>query len=99
MDSCDVLIVGGGPGGSSCARMLGDAGADVVVIDKEVFPRDKVCAGWITPQVVDDLELDLDEYSSGRTLQAIRGFRAGVIGRSRDVTTMRPRRELWNSPM
>lgn len=88
MDSCDVLIVGGGPGGSSCARKLREAGADVVVIDKAVFPRDKVCAGWITPQVVDDLELDLDEYANGRTLQPIRGFRAGVIGRSRDVTTM-----------
>jgi flavin-dependent dehydrogenase len=88
MDSCDVLIVGGGPGGSSCARKLREAGADVAVIDKAVFPRDKVCAGWITPQVVDDLELDLDEYANGRTLQPIRGFRAGVIGRSRDVTTM-----------
>jgi flavin-dependent dehydrogenase len=88
MDSCDVLIVGGGPGGSACARTLRDAGADVIVIDKAVFPRDKVCAGWITPQAVDDLELDLDEYANGRTLQPIRGFRAGVIGRSRDVTTM-----------
>jgi flavin-dependent dehydrogenase len=88
MDSCDVLIVGGGPGGSSCARKLREAGADVVVIDKAVFPRDKVCAGWITPQVVDDLELDLDEYANGRTMQPIRGFRAGVIGRPRDVTTM-----------
>jgi menaquinone-9 beta-reductase len=88
MDSCDVLIVGGGPGGSSCARKLREAGADVAVIDKAVFPRDKVCAGWITPQVVDDLELDLDEYANERTLQPIRGFRAGVIGRPRDVTTM-----------
>jgi geranylgeranyl reductase family protein len=87
MDSCDVLIVGGGPGGSSCARRLRQAGADVVVIDKAAFPRDKVCAGWITPQAVDDLELDLDEYANGRTLQAIRGFRAGVIGRPHDVTT------------
>lgn len=87
MDRCDVLIVGGGPGGSSCARRLRQAGADVVVIDKAAFPRDKVCAGWITPQAVDDLELDLDEYANGRTLQAIRGFRAGVIGQPRDVTT------------
>jgi geranylgeranyl reductase family protein len=87
IDSCDVLIVGGGPGGSSCARRLRQAGADVVVIDKAAFPRDKVCAGWITPQAVDDLELDLDEYANGRTLQAIRGFRAGVIGQPRDVTT------------
>ena len=87
METCDVLIVGGGPGGSSCARKLHQAGADVIVLDKAVFPRDKVCAGWITPQVVTDLELDLDEYRRGRTLQAIRGFRSGVIGRARDVTT------------
>src|SRR4029079_14976939 len=87
MDSCEVLIVGGGPGGSSCARRLRQAGADVVVIDKAAFPRDKVCAGWITPQAVDDLELDLDEYANGRTLQAIRGFRAGVIGQRRDIIT------------
>jgi flavin-dependent dehydrogenase len=87
MDSCDVVIVGGGPGGSSCARQLRQAGADVIVLDKAAFPRDKVCAGWITPQVVTDLGLDLDDYADGRTLQAIRGFRAGVIGRSHDVTT------------
>src|SRR5262249_31600940 len=80
-------IVGGGPGGSSCARKLREAGADVVVIDKAVFPRDKVCAGWITPQAVSDLSLDLAEYAQGRTLQAIRGFRAGVIGRLHDVPT------------
>lgn len=86
--NCDVLVVGGGPGGSSCARKLRQAGADVVVIDRAIFPRDKVCAGWITPQVVTDLDLDLDEYSRGRTLQAIHGFRAGVIGRLADVTTM-----------
>ena len=71
------------PARESCARRAPTSS----VIDKAVFPRDKVCAGWITPQVVDDLELDLDEYANGRTLQPIRGFRAGVIGRSRDVTT------------
>src|SRR4029078_13523304 len=87
MDSFDVLILGGGPGGSSCARRLRQAGADVVVIDKAAFPRDKVCAGWITPQAVDDLELDLDENANGRILQAIRGFRAGVIGQRRDIIT------------
>jgi flavin-dependent dehydrogenase len=87
MDSCEVLIVGGGPGGASCARALTRAGADVALMDKAVFPRDKVCAGWITPQVVTDLELDLDEYGRGRTLQPIRAFRAGVIGQPRALTT------------
>jgi menaquinone-9 beta-reductase len=78
----DVIIIGGGPAGSSCAWRLRRAGLDVVVWDRAAFPRDKVCAGWITPQAVDDLELDLDEYGSGRTLQPITGFRVGVMGRA-----------------
>lgn len=79
MDSCEVLIVGGGPGGSTCARELAAAGVDVCLIDKSGFPRDKVCAGWITPQVVRSLELDLDEYALGRTLQPIRAFTTGTL--------------------
>jgi flavin-dependent dehydrogenase len=80
MDRCDAIIVGGGPGGSSCARRLVTAGLDVVVIDRAAFPRDKVCAGWITPQVVRDLGLDLGDYRRGRTLQEVRGFEVGTIG-------------------
>src|SRR5262249_13284126 len=44
------------------------------------FPRDKVCAGWITPAVVSALDLDLTEYARGRTLQPITGFRIGLMG-------------------
>jgi geranylgeranyl reductase family protein len=78
--TCDVLVVGGGPAGSTCARQLRQAGLDVLVMDKQAFPRDKVCAGWITPAVVESLELDLDDYAKGRVLQPIRGFRIGTIG-------------------
>jgi flavin-dependent dehydrogenase len=77
MQSCDVLIVGGGPAGSSCASALVRAGLDVLVADKADFPRDKVCAGWITPEVVRTLNLDLDDYADGRTLQAFTGFQTG----------------------
>ncbi len=85
MDACDVLIVGGGPAGSACAWKLRQADLDVIVIDKAVFPRDKVCAGWITPQVVADLQIDVDEYRSSRTLQPINGFRVGVVGQAETV--------------
>src|SRR6187399_1861795 len=85
MDRCDVLVVGGGPAGSSCARRLVRAGLDVVVLDKATFPRDKVCAGWITPAVVDELELDLSDYAASRILQPITGFRVAMLG-GRDVT-------------
>lgn len=78
MDCCDVLIVGGGPAGSSCARMLNRAGLDVLVMDKSEFPRDKVCAGWITPQVVDELDIDTNDYRRGRVLQPITSFVTGL---------------------
>jgi len=77
-DTCDVLIVGGGPAGSTCARALKRAGLDVLVMDKSEFPRDKVCAGWITPQVVQELDLDLEDYRQRRVLQPISSFITGM---------------------
>lgn len=79
MDSCDVLIVGGGPAGSSCAWGLRQSGLDVLVLDKQVFPRDKVCGGWITPAVLTQLEIDPAEYETKRLLQPIMAFRVGCI--------------------
>jgi flavin-dependent dehydrogenase len=87
MVDCDVAIIGGGPAGSSCAWKLRQAGLDVVVIDRARFPRDKICAGWITPQVLDDLELDPREYREGRTFQPITGFRVGLIDTEDAVET------------
>ena len=81
LTSCDVLVVGGGPAGSSCARALVRAGMDVVVIDRKAFPRDKLCAGWITPQVLDTLELAVGEYAAtGRVIQPLLGFQVSRAG-------------------
>ena len=80
MTEADVLIVGGGPAGSTLARLLKRAGKDVAVMDKAEFPRDKVCAGWVTPAVFEELEIDLEDYARGRVLQPIHGFRTGRIG-------------------
>jgi flavin-dependent dehydrogenase len=62
METVDALIIGGGPAGSTCAWKLSQAGVDVLILDRASFPRTKLCAGWITPEVVDDLELDIDSY-------------------------------------
>lgn len=79
-DRCDVLIVGGGPAGSSCAFGLRDVGLDVLVLDRARFPRDKVCAGWVTPPVFRALDIDAADYAKDRVLQPIRGFRVGRLG-------------------
>lgn len=81
MGRCDALIVGAGPAGSACAWRLRRAGLDVVLLDREQFPRDKVCGGWITPEVLEELQIAPEEYARGRVCQSIRGFRVGPIGK------------------
>jgi len=89
MESCDALIIGGGPAGSSCARELRRHGLDVIVMDKATFPRNKVCAGWITPSLVETLQLDTGVYSRQHVLQPITAFRTGLID-GRELETRYP---------
>lgn len=57
-----AIIVGGGPAGSSCAHALNKAGMDTLILDKQSFPRPKLCAGWITPRVLKKLDLRPRRY-------------------------------------
>lgn len=61
----DVLVVGGGPAGSTCARTLVAGGARVAVIDRADFPRVKLCAGWLSPAIWDVLGISPREYPRG----------------------------------
>ncbi len=61
----DVLIVGGGPAGSTCARVLAAGGARVAVVDRAEFPRVKLCAGWLSPGIWDVLQLTPASYPRG----------------------------------
>jgi len=58
----DAIVVGGGPAGSTCAWKLRHAGLDVLVLDRMAFPRTKLCAGWVTPEALADLELERHDY-------------------------------------
>lgn len=86
MTEYDVLIVGGGPAGSTLAWYLRDSGLRVAVMDKAGFPRDKTCAGWVTPQVMQELQIDLADYQKHNILQAVAGFRISHMG-GREVET------------
>ncbi len=48
MQDYEVIVVGGGPAGSSCAIFLGRAGVKTLLVDKASFPRDKTCGDGIT---------------------------------------------------
>ncbi|HWC65148.1 MAG TPA: FAD-dependent oxidoreductase, partial [Thermoanaerobaculia bacterium] len=51
----DVAIVGAGPAGSAAAIELARRGLTVAVLEKERFPRDKVCGEFLSPEALGDL--------------------------------------------
>lgn len=55
MENFDVIIIGGGPGGANCAYELAKAGKSVAIIEKDVFPRFKPCAGMLTIKALHQL--------------------------------------------
>lgn len=79
MERADVLIVGGGPAGSACARTLTAEGREVLVLDAASFPRDKPCAGWITPEVLSEIPFSIASYAKRHVAQPIERFRLGRI--------------------
>jgi geranylgeranyl reductase family protein len=54
----DVVVVGAGPAGSTAANVCAKSGLDVLLLDKDVFPRTKPCGGGV----------------SNRTLRLLRAF-------------------------
>ncbi len=46
----DVIVVGAGPAGASTAWFLASQGADVLLLDRARFPRDKICSEYLSPQ-------------------------------------------------
>ena len=80
----DVVVVGGGPAGSSCAYWLADAGWDVVVVEKKTFPREKTCGDGLTPRAVRQLaDMGLEEALAGSHRYS--GLRAYGFGQSLEM--------------
>lgn len=68
MSDADVIVVGGGPAGASTAFALAKAGANVLILDRERFPRDKPCAEYLSPQasrILHDMGVLADIESRG----------------------------------
>ena len=52
-ESYDIVIVGAGPAGASAAIRLANAGRRVLLVEKEKFPRAKLCGEFISPECLE----------------------------------------------
>lgn len=72
----DVIVVGAGPAGAATAARLARAGCDVLLLDRAAFPREKPCAEYLSPGVVEQLDdlgvLDAVAEKGGKWLRGMR---------------------------
>ncbi len=80
----DVLVVGGGPSGSSCAYWLAEAGWDVALVEKKEFPRAKTCGDGLTPRAVRQIA-DMGIEGSLAGAHRYTGLRAHAFGKVLDL--------------
>ena len=70
----DVVVAGAGPAGSIAALVLARWGANVALVDKAAFPRDKACGDLIGPrgvQLLDDLGVRVPDAGTGADLLVV----------------------------
>jgi geranylgeranyl reductase family protein len=77
----DVLVVGAGPAGSAAAAWSARAGLDTVLVDAQVFPRDKTCGDGLTPRAIGEMQrLGLEDWLRAHTVN--HGLRAHGFGQT-----------------
>ena len=76
----DAIVVGSGPGGATAAATLAMQGKSVLLVDRQAFPRDKVCGDGIPGNVMRMMlhDLDLDFNRAGLKYQRIYGVSIGA---------------------
>jgi len=84
----DVIIIGGGPAGSTLGYDLTVKGFDVLIIEKEKFPRYKVCAGGV-PLILKDLIGDFPYERMFDTVLLMKGGRSWRLHLTSPIATVR----------
>ncbi|MBI3412747.1 MAG: FAD-dependent monooxygenase [Candidatus Aenigmarchaeota archaeon] len=87
----DVIVVGGGPAGSSCAIYLGRNSVKTLLVDKALFPRDKPCGDAVTGRSLGILkELGIENKIEEVQNQKIDGFVASSPAGQRSKSRQEP---------
>jgi len=97
MERYDAIVVGAGPAGSTAAFRLSRAGARVLLLDRERFPRDKPCGGGLTSRAVRQLPVSVEPVVEDVVRRCRLGLRYGThFERSseRPLVLMTQRRRL-----
>ncbi len=70
----DALIAGGGPAGAIAATLLARAGRDVLLLERDAAPADRICGEFLSREALEDIAaLGLDPWALGaRTIETVR---------------------------
>jgi geranylgeranyl reductase family protein len=93
----DAIVVGAGPAGSTAAYRLAEAGADVLLLDRARFPRDKPCGGGVTGRAARLIPFSIDPVVEHVVTHAdlrLRYGRRHARGTGRPLVYMTQRRRL-----
>jgi geranylgeranyl reductase family protein len=93
----DALVIGAGPAGSATALRLARAGARVLLVDRQRFPRDKPCGGGLTGRALRHAPCDVSpvvEHEVDRFELRLRYRRRFVRGSDVPLIRMTQRRRL-----
>lgn len=93
----DVIVVGAGPAGASCARRTAELSLSTLVLERAVFPRPKPCASGLSARALERLGSDVEPivHQNVDTIRIILGSGVGLRwqGTARVLATT-TRREL-----
>ena len=70
----DLVVIGGGPGGCSAAISAARKGASVLLLERSVFPRHKVCGEFVSPESLPLLQelLGNEKFETLQSLAIVR---------------------------